>query len=696
MVNRLAKESSPYLQQHKDNPVNWWAYSEEAFDEAKKLNRPIFISIGYSTCHWCHVMARESFEDGETAKFMNENFVNIKIDREEYPDVDKAYQEMYQMLNRRGGGWPLSVFAHPDGSPFFIGTYFPKKASFGMVSFMNLNQQIITAWNGEKEVVEKQATNLVRGLKSLGEYMYQSKGELSENLLANEVVGIKKRFDGNDGGIGAAPKFPRVSLFRFLLQEGYTKSIPDLIGYTRFTYHKMAKGGIYDQLGGGFSRYSVDAKWLVPHFEKMLYDNAGLIQLGAEIYAVTKDPFIAWVVKDSINWLEREMLSPQGGFYSALNAESEGREGTYFVWQQNEIQEILTDKFEIAKLRYGITQKGNFKDPHHPEIKGMNVLSIVKSMQDIASELNLNEDEVFEDLNEIRQILFENRHKREAPSTDTKQITAWNCLMIRSLLVAAELIDYPEAADIALKALEFIINRNVNEDCVLRTYQSEGDHIKRNIEGVLPDYSFLIAALIQAFEYTDSWEYIKIANRVHHLAESKFYDPEIGIYFLNSASEQRLLGRVVAISDDSMSSGLGAMVENLFKLGKYTMSRDLVDRGQKLAERFVERVNEFPGSMSTLLMGLTNYVRYPTEIVIVNDEDGSLSQSHRSAYIPHRIVYRWNKTNKDDGRPKWDVLESRDDTEVGTVFICEGMTCSLPLISKESVIEELTKNQISE
>ncbi|MHA2029577.1 MAG: thioredoxin domain-containing protein, partial [Candidatus Kariarchaeaceae archaeon] len=264
MVNRLAKESSPYLQQHKDNPVNWWAYSEEAFDEAKKLNRPIFISIGYSTCHWCHVMARESFEDGETAKFMNENFVNIKIDREEYPDVDKAYQEMYQMLNRRGGGWPLSVFAHPDGSPFFIGTYFPKKASFGMVSFMNLNQQIITAWNGEKEVVEKQATNLVRGLKSLGEYMYQSKGELSENLLANEVVGIKKRFDGNDGGIGVAPKFPRVSLFRFLLQEGYTKSIPDLIGYTRFTYHKMAKGGIYDQLGGGFSRYSVDAKWLVP------------------------------------------------------------------------------------------------------------------------------------------------------------------------------------------------------------------------------------------------------------------------------------------------------------------------------------------------------------------------------------------------------------------------------------------------
>ncbi|MCE7735050.1 MAG: thioredoxin domain-containing protein [Candidatus Heimdallarchaeota archaeon] len=696
MVNLLGKESSPYLQQHKDNPVNWWPYSQEAFEEAKDLNRPIFISIGYSTCHWCHVMARESFEDETTAKFMNENFINIKIDREEHPDVDKAYQEMYQMLNRRGGGWPLSVFAHPDGSPFFIGTYFPKKASFGMVSFMNINQQIIKAWNEDKEAVEKQATNLIRGLKSLGEYMYRSKGELSEDIFTKELTSIRGRFDGKDGGIGTAPKFPRISVFRFLLQEGHTKNLTDLIGFTRFTYHKMAKGGLYDQLGGGFSRYSVDSQWLVPHFEKMLYDNAGLIQLGAELFAITKDSFANWVVKDTINWVEREMVSEQGGFYSALNAESEGREGTFFVWQFDEIRDLLEDKFDIAKLRYGLTQKGNFKDPHHPEIKGMNILSIVKNMQDIAQELKLDEDTIFSSLNNIRQILFENRFKRVAPSTDTKQITAWNSLMIKGLLVAAELLNYPKAGDLAIRALNFVLTNNLRADFVLRIYQGDEDFIKRDIEGVLPDYSFLIAALIQAFEYTDNWEYMRIADNIHSLMEIKFYDPEARIYFLNSPTEENILGRVVSISDDSMSSGLGAMVENLFKLGKYLMREDLVERGKKIAESFVERMNEFPGSMNTLLLSLTNYLRYPTELVIVNDEEGSLNRAHNSEYIPHRLVYRWNKGNKEDGRPFWDVLESRDDTSVPTVFICEGMSCSLPLLTTEAVIEELNRNQASE
>ncbi|MFV2014772.1 MAG: thioredoxin domain-containing protein, partial [Candidatus Heimdallarchaeota archaeon] len=586
--------------------------------------------------------------------------------------------------------------SHADGSPFFIGTYFPKKASFGTVSFMNINQQILEAWNDDREAIEKQATNLIRGLRSLGEYMYQSKGDLSEEIFAKEIDSVRRRFDGKDGGIGTAPKFPRISLFRFLLQEGYTKNLSELVGFTRFTYHKMAKGGIYDQLGGGFARYSVDTKWLIPHFEKMLYDNAGLIQLGAELFAITKDPFVAWVVKDIINWIEREMVSEEGGFYSAINADSEGREGTFFVWQLEEVRDLLGDKFEIAMLRYGLTQKGNFKDPHHPDIKGMNILSIAKNMQNIAQELNIDEGTVFSSLNEIRQILFENRYKREAPSIDTKQITAWNSLMIKGLLVAAELLEYPKAADIALNALNFILYNNAKSDLILRTYQESGEYVKRDIEGVLPDYSFLISALIQAFEYTDNWEYMKIAEKIHSLTENKFYDKETSIYFLNSSSEETLLGRVVAISDDSMSSGLGVMVENLFKLGKYLMREDLIERGKKIAESFVERMNEFPGSMSTLLIGMTNYLRYPMELVIVNDEEGALNNAHNSIYIPHRLVYRWNKNNQQDGRPFWDVLEARDDTPVPTVFICEGMTCSLPLVNREDVIEELMKSHTSE
>ena len=268
--------------------------------------------------------------------------------------------------------------------------------------------------------------------------------------------------------------------------------------------------------------------------------------------------------------------------------------------------------------------------------------------------------------------------------------------MIRGLLVAAELLDFPKAAEIALNALNFILNENLKDDFLLRTYQGDGEFIKRDIEGVLPDYSFLISALIQAFEYTDDWEYMKIADKIHSLMETKFFDIDASIYFLNSSSEETILGRVVSISDDSMSSGLGAMVENLFKLGKYLMKEHLVERGKKIAESFVQRMNEFPGSMNTLLMGLTNYLRYPTELVIVNDEEGILNHAHGSEYIPHRLVYRWNKNNKKDGRPFWDVLESRDDTSLPTVFICEGMTCSLPLLDQKSVIEELNRNHVSE
>ena len=308
----------------------------------------------------------------------------------------------------------------------------------------------------------------------------------------------------------------------------------------------------------------------------------------------------------------------------------------------------------------------------------------------------MEEETVFSSLNDIRQILFENRYKREAPSVDTKQITAWNSLMIKGLLVAAELLEYPKAADIALNALNFILYNNAKSDLILRTYQESGEYVKRDIEGVLPDYSFLISALIQAFEYTDNWEYMKIAEKIHSLTENKFYDKETSIYFLNSSSEETLLGRVVAISDDSMSSGLGVMVENLFKLGKYLMREDLIERGKKIAESFVERMNEFPGSMSTLLIGMTNYLRYPMELVIVNDEEGALNNAHNSIYIPHRLVYRWNKNNQQDGRPFWDVLEARDDTPVPTVFICEGMTCSLPLVNREDVIEELVKSHTSE
>jgi uncharacterized protein YyaL (SSP411 family) len=695
--NRLAKEVSPYLQQHKKNPVDWWPYSKEAFDAAKKADKPVFISIGYSTCHWCHVMARESFSDQETADFMNSNFVNIKMDREEYPGVDKAYQEMFQLLNRRGGGWPLSVWTHPDGSAFFIGTYFPKKANFGLHSFMDVNKRIVEAWQNERDTLDSQATSLTRGLRSMGAYMYQQSKHVTEEDYKKEILELQRKMDHRDGGIGSAPKFPRFSVLRFLLHEGFLKEKQELIDFVRFTFTKMMRGGIYDQLGGGMSRYSVDSKWLVPHFEKMLYDNAGLIQLGAELFAITKDPYIEFTVKDTINWIAREMKSPIGGFFAAMNAESKDdrnveREGAYFVWTQKELQKLLGHDFKYAQHRYGITEKGNFKDPHHPDAKGMNVLSIVKNMQEIASELDISEELVFQKLGSIRQTLFEERLKRSPPSTDTKIITSWNAMLIKSLFIAAEYLNYPEASKFAKGALDFIFENLVEQNTVLRRFHilSDGQE-ERKIDGVLDDYSLLISALIQAYEYTDNWDHLIKAKRIQDLTDAKFYDETEGVYFLNPITEDSFVSRVIQASDDSMASGLAATVDNLFKLGKYFEDNDLLNRGQRVAQKFGGRVNEYPGAMSALLISMSYYLRYPTEIVIVQDNENHLGNAHFGNFLPRRLVYKWNDKNNKDARPKWEVLEGRTEVETPTVYICKGMTCSLPLIKADSVQQELSK-----
>ncbi|MHA2249054.1 MAG: thioredoxin domain-containing protein [Candidatus Kariarchaeaceae archaeon] len=702
MANQLYKETSPYLQQHTDNPVHWWAYCREAFEAAKQQDKPVFMSFGYSTCHWCHVMARESFSDQETADYMNAHFINIKIDREEYPGVDRAYQEMYQLLNRRGGGWPLSVWAHSDGSAFYIGTYFPNKSSFNLPSFMDVNRRIVEAWNNERQLLDQQATSLVRGLNSLSEYMYQLSDDISEKQYKTEVEGLRKRFDPKNGGIGGAPKFPRVSTLQLLLQESYSNGYQDIIEYITFTMHKMSKGGIYDQIGGGFARYSVDAKWLVPHFEKMLYDNAGLVHLGSELFSITKDPFIEWVVKDTINWLVREMRSPYGGFYSALNAESKDshsveREGAFYVWSKNELETLLGDDYSLAKLRFGISKKGNFDDPHHPNIKGMNILSIKKNMQEISSELKMNVDLVLTRLNDLRKKLFDERCKRDPPSTDTKIITSWNALLVKALYTSAELLDYQPSSKFAKGALDFLIEKMIEEDMVIRKYHiNKGEQNERKIEGVLDDYSFLISALIQAFEYTDNWTYIKKAEKVLSLVDLKFYDQQRGLYFLNPLDKTSLIDRIIHISDDSMASGLAVMISNLFKLGKYLGKKDLEKRGLDITRKFLGRINEYSGAMNQLLISATNYLRHPTEVVVVGDTEGTLNSAHFSCYLPTRLVYRWNDKNKSDGRPKWDVLEGRTEVGVPTVFICQGMSCSLPITTKNGVIEELSSSRIKD
>lgn len=692
MTNRLAKETSPYLQQHKDNPIDWYPYSEEAFQKAKEMNLPIFLSIGYSSCHWCHVMARESFQDKETAKYVNSNFICIKVDREEHPGIDKAYQEMFQLVNRSGGGWPLSVFALPDGSPFVLATYIPKDQRYGMKSFMQVCEDVVNVWASARDLAYEQASAIMDGLDQYVDYLSEGESDigLSEETYSIQITKLLQKADYKFGGIGGAPKFPRISTLRFLLQEGIHNGNESVFEFVRYTFHQMAKGGIYDQLGGGFARYSVDIKWLVPHFEKMLYDNAGLLQLGSDLYAAIDDKFSKWVIYDTLSWLAREMRSKYGGFYSTLNAESEDLEGKFYVWTKKELKSILGDDYKLAEFRFGITDKGNFKDPHHPEIKGMNILSIVRSISELMEKFKMSENNVVESLTRIRQVLFGVRAKRIPPSRDTKIITSWNGLLIQSLFSIAEKLELEDAKTLALNAIDYITESMVREDKILHSYHDViGNQTWREIDGYLDDYSFAIGAYISAFEFTDNWRYIRIAEKLEKLVTASFYDSSDMIYFVNPWREGSLFNRVMQASDESMMSGFAKMVDNLFKLGKYLERNDLVERGRLISEKFSKSFNNFPGAMNGFQLSASNYLRYPTEIVLVNTNDSDLDTAHYLSYLPNRLVYRWNVENKNDGRPKWDVLEGRCDVDVPTVYICKGMTCSIPLTSIEAIQKEL-------
>ncbi|MDH5402755.1 MAG: thioredoxin domain-containing protein [Candidatus Heimdallarchaeota archaeon] len=684
MTNKLINESSPYLQQHKTNPVNWWPYGEEAFKEAEEQNKPIFLSIGYSTCHWCHVMARESFMNVDTADFMNQHFINVKMDREEYPGIDRIYQEAFQIMHQRGGGWPLSCYLFPNGKPFYIGTYFPDKPRHGMPSFMQVNVQLIDYWKNKKEPLLKQTENMDKIITSMYNDFVPITS-ISEELYYRELIHLQSNFDATNGGIGKAPKFPRISTLRFILQEAAYKNFPKLMDFILFSLHKMGKGGIYDQIGGGFARYSVDSAWIIPHFEKMLYDNAGLITIGAELYALTKDDFVKFLVMDTITWIAREMRSPNKMFFSAVNADSEGVEGKFYIWTKEEIKSILLEDFAIAEKRYGITDEGNFQDPHNPDLKGLNVLHISNTIDDIANQLKINSERVIETLNSIRLKIFNVRESRIRPSTDEKIITAWNSQMIKALFISADLLSFKEAETIAISCLNQLTNRVIRDNYVLRTIIDTSERQTKIIEGVLDDYSFLISSLLTAFESTDSWEYIRIADNLVKMVDSKFYNVDNKLYQLNPIESNLLNSDIVQFTDDSMASGIGVMIENLFKLGKYIENEDYVKRGEEIS--LILMGKNYSGSMNQVFLSTTNYLRYPVELVMIGDQEWM--SVYKSIYLPNRLIYRWNENNKNDGRPQWKILENRVNVSKPTVFLCKGMTCSLPIESESQFIQEL-------
>lgn len=672
-MNLLANEASPYLKQHANNPVNWYPYSSKAFALAKQQDKLIFLSIGYSSCHWCHVMARESFEDKETATFMNEHFISIKMDREERPGIDKIYQDLYQLLHGRGGGWPLSVWMNADAQPIYIGTYFPPVAKYGMPAFMDVNQQLVELWKFQRTEVEQQAAAIANGIAlSNNRILENTPVAVSEQLFDAAIATLQQGFDTKYGGIGGAPKFPRISSLRFLLQEAYYRKRNDLLAFVQLTFEKMRQGGIYDQLGGGFARYSVDNKWLIPHFEKMLYDNAGMLRIGAELYALTQDSAVKATLQQTYEWLMRELRNDGGAFYASLNAESDGREGKYYVWDYTELQEILSaSEFDAAVAYYGITREGNFQDPHHPEILGMNILSIVSN----SSPSNLSA---------IQDKLFTYRDKRVHPDLDTKIITSWNAMLISGLLAFARHCNASNAGKSAVQALQYLLDTHVTRDSVLR-YSTSGDF--RPIEGTLEDYAYLIEALLDAFEYTNTWSFVQSADSILKLLQRKFYADSV-YYELSVDSDELKLGRLIKITDDSFSAGIAIQLRNLYRLGHYMKNPEYITIGEQLISKLAESAQQYPTAMCEFLMATNYYYRHPDELVLVGS--GELTDVLLTPYYPAHLVYRWPST---DERPKWEVLENRLSESKQTLFICKGQTCRMPITTR-SMYDSVVNNEL--
>lgn len=685
--NHLIGERSPYLQQHAYNPVEWYPWGEEAFERARSEGRPIFLSIGYSTCHWCHVMERESFENPETAALMNQLFVNIKVDREERPDVDHVYMAAAQALSGQGG-WPLSAWLTPDLKPYFVGTYFPPRSMYGRPSFGEALKQLHGAWVNERERVERSAEAIFDAVRR-GAELSDAETEPPTIVPApNEDGGdtelarltferIAKAYDPVHGGFGSRPKFPRPVVPDFLLRYYSLTANRQGLEMALHTLRKMASGGMYDQLGGGFARYSVDEEWRVPHFEKMLYDQGQLLALYADAYRITGEESFAATIRGTIAYLERTMLHEGGAFYSAEDADSEGEEGKFYVWSEAELRELLPDEttFELFSRYYGITGEGNFEH-------GTNVLHTSESMGEIARLLNIAEDDAATRLAAARQTLFEAREKRIRPHRDEKILTAWNGLLVSGLARASTALNEPHFAALAARAADFVRTTMVRETTLYRRWK-DGE-IK--VKGHLDDYAFFAAGLIDLYEATFDAAYLEAADRLTGEAIKRFADETGGGFFQTDGSDPNVLLRTKGDYDGAEPSGNSVMAMNLIRLGHLFDDEDYLRRAQRTVRLFTGSIASYPDVMPLMVSAATLLASPARQIVIAaaaQDSDGyeRLARQARTAYspgtalalIPAEGPTRWMT----ERMPIISAMKPMEEKSVA--YVCENFICRAPV-----------------
>jgi uncharacterized protein len=673
MSNHLIHEKSPYLRQHADNPVDWYPWGEEAFHKAQGEDKPIFLSIGYATCHWCHVMAHESFEDAGVARLLNQEYVAVKVDREERPDVDQIYMSACQSLTGRGG-WPLSIFMTPDGKPFFAGTYFPKTARMGMSGFTELLQQIATLWKKDRERVLNAGEEITCALKSRSSPTGPGV-RLGVETLEVGFDQLEKAFDARWGGFGSAPKFPTPHHLTFLIR--WDRRHPDSQArpiVTR-TLEAMRLGGIFDHIGLGFHRYSVDAQWLVPHFEKMLYDQALLAMAYTEAYQAWGDPFHAQVTREIFDYVLRDMTDPEGGFYSAEDADSEGHEGLFYIWTQEEVKKILGEETGDLFCRcYDITATGNFE--------GKNIPNLPLPLAKCAEREGRNPAELEKILEEARRTLFEVRKTRIHPLKDDKILTAWNGLMIAALAKGAQALEEPAYAQAAARSARFILERMKTPAGRLYRRFREG-HLAN--PGYLEDYAFFVWGLLELYEATWELDFLEAAVRLHRDMVDLFWDEEQGGFYFTARDGEALITREKEIYDGAEPSGNSVALLNLLRLSRITGETVWEEKAESLIRAFAATVQGFPMGYTHFLNGLDWVVGPAREMVIAGDPESpdtrAMSRTLRHSFLPNKVLL-FKPTGEEGERLARIAPFVRDHVPAGDrpqAYICEQYTCHRPL-----------------
>ena len=687
-ANRLIHESSPYLLQHAYNPVDWYPWGQEALSRAKSEDKPIFLSIGYSACHWCHVMAHESFENEDTAKMMNANFINIKVDREERPDIDDIYQRVCQLATGNGG-WPLSVFLTPDQKPYYVGTYFPADGRYGIPSFASVLNQMSQSYQTSKQQVDSAASEFMQSLSSMAMDIEEQGQHLDidRSVLDEAGVGLLQMADPAYGGFGNAPKFPNVSNLLFMLRYYDISRIGRFRDFVMFTANKMAAGGIHDQLGGGFSRYSTDRKWLVPHFEKMLYDNALLTQLYAELYQISGVESYLQIVESTLEFVIREMTSPEGGFYSAQDADSDGEEGKFYVWSKGEIVESLGDSTisDIFCDYYGVTEGGNFE--------GKNILSIVTSLNSLSQKYGLDPNSIEKIIKNAREKLFEIRDRRTRPGTDDKILTSWNGLMISGFAKGYRITNNKKYLDYALKAINFIETKIAADD-EARLRRTFKNGISR-LNAYLDDYAFYINGLLDVFEVDCKAEYLEKALNYTDFMLKHFWDSSSGNLFLTSDDHEQLIIRTKNFYDLAIPSGNSMAAYNLLRLFHIVQNKDYLKKAEQIIKSASTPAVKNPFGFGQLLVTMSMYFKKsPLEIVIIQratkEPAYKMTSWLNKQYLADGISVVIRDMTQLEKLQKYPLfadrtasLEKEDRAEVA--LVCKNFACSLPIYSVEEL-----------